>query len=65
LFSLESNRLLKFEIQSTKFETNSNVQKGNDKNSFGRDLRRMSGVLVIQSFELVSDFDIRISDLSM
>jgi len=29
----------KFEIPITKFETNSNVQKDNDKNRFGRDLR--------------------------
>jgi hypothetical protein len=37
----------KFEIRSTKLETNPNVQKANDKNRLGRDLSVFLGTSVI------------------
>jgi hypothetical protein len=50
----------KFEIRSTKSETNSNVQKNNDPNRVGHDLSWFFGISVIPSFGFVSDFVLRI-----
>jgi hypothetical protein len=53
----------KFEIRSTKLETNSNVQKNNDPNRVGHDLSWFFGISVIPSFGFVSDFGFRASNL--
>jgi hypothetical protein len=53
----------KFEIRSTKLETNSNVQKNNDQNRVARDLIGLFFVSVIPSFGFVSDFGFRASNL--
>jgi hypothetical protein len=53
----------KYETRSTKLETNSNVQKDNDQNRLGRNLRMGFFVLVIPSFGFVSDFGFRASNL--
>jgi len=53
----------KYEIRSTKLETNSNVQKDNDQNRLGRNLKMGFFVLVIPSFGFVSDFGFRASNL--
>jgi len=46
----------KFEIRSTKLETNSNVQKNNDQNQLNCNLLIVFSVSVIPSFGFVSDF---------
>ena len=55
---------IKFEIPSTKHETNPNDQNSNDQN--GKRLKFvfnfLFGTLENLDFEFVSDFDIRISD---
>jgi hypothetical protein len=53
---------IKFEIRSTKLETNSNSQKDNDPNGFGREQQCLLGASVIASFGFVSDFEIRASN---
>jgi hypothetical protein len=52
----------KFEIRSTKLETNSNVQKNNDPNRVSHDLSWFFGISVIPSFGFVSVFGFRASN---
>jgi hypothetical protein len=52
----------KFEIRSTKLETNSNVRNDNDPNRFRHNLKWFFSVAVIPSFGFVSDFGFRASD---
>ena len=51
----------KFEILSTKYETNPKDQNPNVQNTG----RRSVSVICVLNFHIVSDFEIRISDLAM
>jgi len=53
----------KFEIRSTKSETNPNIEIPNSKQIAGMTIVGVTKVFSISDFEFVSDFDIRISNL--